>query len=78
MLGLKAVVLNGVKTMNNKSQYLEMLEIMTGITESVMETQIRPLYQSKGHDAAKRELKRISGQPLVETDVIVKTYFKYF
>jgi hypothetical protein len=64
--------------MTNKTEYLEMLEIMTGITQTDMETVIRPIYNTQGHDAAKRELKRISGQPLVETDVIVRTYFDNF
>lgn len=60
----------------NKKQYLEMLELMTGITQSDLENKIRPIYQSQGMDAAKRELKRISGQPLVETQMIVKNYFE--
>ena len=63
--------------MKNKTEYLEMLELMTGITKTDMETVIRPVYNTQGHDAAKRELKRISGQPLVETDVIVRTYFNH-
>jgi hypothetical protein len=63
--------------MKNKTEYLEMLELMTGITKTDMETVIRPVYTTQGHDAAKRELKRISGQPLVETDVIVRTYFNH-
>jgi hypothetical protein len=60
----------------NKKQYLEMLEMMTGITQNDLETKIRPIYQSQGADAAKRELKRISGQPLVETQMIIKNYFE--
>lgn len=60
----------------NKTQYLEMLEMMTGITEGDLENKIRPIYQSQGADAAKRELKRVSGQPLVETQMIVKNYFE--
>ena len=66
-----------VNTMN-KTEYLELLELMTGITQNDMESVIRPIYNSQGHDAAKRELKRISGQPLVETHVIVKNYFELF
>ena len=62
----------------DKTEYLEMLELMTGITQNDMESVIRPIYKSQGHDAAKRELKRISGQPLVETHVIVKNYFDMF
>lgn len=61
---------------SNREHYLEMLELMTGISESILENNIRPVYVSQGHDAARRELKRISGQPLAETDVIVKTYFE--
>jgi hypothetical protein len=64
--------------MTNKIEYLEMLELMTGITQTDMESVIRPVYTKQGHDAAKRELKRISRQPLAETDVIVRTYFKHF
>lgn len=64
--------------MTSKTEYLEMLELMTGITKADMENVIRPVYNTQGHDAAKRELKRISGQPLVETDVIVRTYFENF
>lgn len=64
--------------MTNKTEYLEMLELMTGITQTDMESVIRPIYNTRGHDAAKRELKRISGQPLVETDLIVRTYFEHF
>lgn len=64
--------------MTSKTEYLEMLELMTGITQTDMESVIRPVYNTQGHDAAKRELKRISGQPLVETDVIVRTYFENF
>lgn len=60
----------------NKTEYLELLEVMTGITESEMESVIRPIFESQGHDAAKREPKRISGQPLAETGVIVSTYFE--
>ena len=62
----------------NKTEYLELLELMTGITQNDMESVIRPIYNSQGHDAAKRELKRISGQPLVETHVIVENYFELF
>lgn len=64
--------------MTSKTEYLEMLELMTGITQTDMESVIRPVYNTQGHNAAKRELKRISGQPLVETDVIVRTYFENF
>ena len=60
----------------NKQQYLEMLEIMTGITQDDLENKIRPIYQAQGADAAKRELKIISGQPLVETQLIIKNYFE--
>jgi hypothetical protein len=60
----------------NRKQYLALLQAMTGITECQMEEIIRPVYERDGHDAAKRKLKEISGQPLVETHVIVKTYFE--
>ena len=53
-----------------------MLEMMTGITQDDLENKIRPVYQLQGADAAKRELKRVSGQPLVETQMIVKNYFE--
>ena len=59
-----------------RTEYLELLEVMTGITESEMESVIRPIFESQGHDAAKKELKRISGQPLAETGVIVSNYFE--
>lgn len=59
-----------------RTEYLSLLEAMTGITEQQMENIIRPVYERQGHDAAKRKLKEISGQPLVETHVIVRTYFE--
>lgn len=59
----------------DRASYLALLEAMTGITERDLETVIRPIYEAMGHDAAHRKLKEISGQPLVETHVIVKTYF---
>lgn len=41
-----------------------------------MEEIIRPVYEQNGCDAAKRKLKEISGQPLAEAHVIVRTYFE--
>ena len=61
--------------MMNKTEYFSLLQMMTGITEDQMETIIRPVFDDNGFDAATRKLKEISGQPLVETHVIIKTYF---
>jgi hypothetical protein len=46
-----------------RKEYISILNAMTGITEK------------HGFDAATRKLKEISGEPLVETHVIIKAYF---
>ena len=62
----------------NRTEYLNFLKAMTGITENDLENIIKPIFQEQGHDAAHRKLKEISGQPLVETHVIVNLYFNKF
>jgi hypothetical protein len=58
-----------------RKEYISILNAMTGITEDELETTIRPVFEKHGFDAATRKLKEISGEPLVETHVIIKAYF---
>lgn len=59
----------------DRQEYLGMLEVMTDITEADLEN-LRPLYEKEGNEPAARKLKEMSGQPLVETRVIIETYFE--
>lgn len=58
----------------DRAEYLGLLKAMTGITQADLES-IRPLYESEGAEKAARKLKEMSGEPLVETRVIISTYF---
>lgn len=59
----------------DKEGYLEILGLMTGITEDMLE-KLRAVYTYDPEEAA-TQLSAMSAQPKVETREVLKCYFAY-